>query len=82
MVTDKFPSEIFRDPVSPSLRDMLRPSIPDESKAVCFLHFHLKHKTTLTGGYVLVEVTGIEPVSESGCDCESTVCRTFFVLSA
>ena len=29
-----------------------------------------------------VEMTGIEPVSESGCDCESTVRRTFFYLSA
>ena len=55
---------------------------PRNSAQALLLHLHLKHKTTLTGGCVLVEMGGNEPPSESGCDCESTVRRAFFDLSS
>jgi len=32
--------------------------------------------------FVIVEMAGVEPASELGCDCESTVCRTFFGLKS
>lgn len=35
-----------------------------------------------SGNSVDVEMGGVEPPSESGCDCESTVCRKFFDLRA
>jgi len=31
---------------------------------------------------ILVEMAGVEPASELGCDCDSTVCRTFFGLKS
>lgn len=52
------------------------------SAQALLLHLHLKHKTTLEGGCVLVEMAGIEPASESECNCESTVRRRFFDLSS
>ena len=51
-------------------------AILDESKAVCFLHLHLKHKTTHKGGCVLVEMAriGHESLSIFFTSFKSTKC--------
>ena len=52
------------------------------SAQALLLHLHLIKKAHKGGLiFIKVEMARIEPASESGCDCESTVCRTFFNLS-
>jgi hypothetical protein len=83
LVTNKFLPEIFLDPDSAVAKPHASVfQFPTKAKLFAFSISTNKNRPTKMVEliFVIVEMARIELASELGCECESTVRRTFFGL--